>query len=238
MKPPPRTALRDYLIQVSLIILSVLLALGIDRCRAASQDKALAAEYQTRIRTELDKEEHSNTLNLVDATNDLSDLNYVLTQAPTLGPATADSTYDHLIRRLALVLVRGVFRTFTPTVYERISANGEARLVPDIELRARLDAYAAFRHDYIQADLNRHDALVLETIDRVGDYLDLNCVQNHARSAGPRPPGLRHCITDYPALRRRLARDVGKLTRHTQLRLFHLERGQATLAAARKRLDV
>ena len=211
-------AFGSYLTQVSLLLISVLLALAVDRCNQNRKDADRWQEYRTLIAQELERELRSTRMNLTDNANDVAGLEAALAMLP----AENDEQRLRVANEIGLLVARGVFRTFPPLTYELMVANNDSHLIEDIELRQRLSAYASFRQDYIQADLARYDALTLELIDRVSPYLDLLCLR---RSGGEDPS----CIIDTARMNAALRSDITKLYRHGTLRAFHLEKGATIL---------
>ena len=217
-KPRLPRAFGSYLTQVSLLLISVLLALAVDRCNQSRKDAARWVEYRTLIVEELKQELHSTRMNIADNANDISGLEVAMTAVPVEDAAAQLAAAG----QVGLVIGRGVFRTFPPLTYALLVSNGDSHLVEDLDLRQQLAAYASFRKDYIQHDLVRHDELTLELVDRVGQYVDLWCL----RRTGAADPA---CITDAERLSRKLPQDIVKIYRHSGLRGFHLEKGELLL---------
>ena len=221
-----RAAFGSYFTQVSLLIVSVLLALAVDRCQQSRKDAARWVEYRTLIVEELERELNSTQMNIADNANDIAGLEAAMAAVP------AEETAAQLAvaGQVGLVIGRGVFRTFPPLTYALMVSNGDSHLLEDLDLRQRLAAYASFREDYIQHDLVRHDELTLELIDRVGAYLDLLCLR---RTSASDPS----CITDPARMRRELPQDVAKVYRHSILRGFHLQKGEGLLEELLERFE-
>jgi len=209
----------NYLTQVSLIILSILVAVGVDRCNQRNRDEDRLQEYILAIHQEIADEKVTTANNLGDAHNDIDDLEFAVENLS----ATDEALLTQAIQRLVRTVGRGVFRAFPPSAYEQLIAAGDVNLIREIDLRDRLAATAAFRKDYIQEDLANYDGMVLELVDRLSRYLDMGClIRNRARE----PIG---CIRKADNLREDAPSDISKIYRMAQLRAFHLELYQKSL---------
>lgn len=205
--------LRDYLVQVSLIILSLLIAFGVDRCnQGVKEDRKLEA-YLSAIYQELQDEQASTAMNLADCEGDIEDL--------TSGMSTITSSDEfersQAIGNIGKVFTRGVFRSFSPTSFELMTSAGDGLLIKDLDLRRSLASVIAFRNNYVKADLLRHDELTLQAIGEVAEYIDLGCVR------ATEPANFNGCVTDPPRMVKESQADLAKITRHAELRAFHLE---------------
>ncbi|MEO0733131.1 MAG: hypothetical protein AAFZ52_09870 [Bacteroidota bacterium] len=210
---------KDYLTQVSLILLSLLIAVSVDRCNQRQRDADRLEDFVQLIHQELADELHTTELNIYDAERDIEDLGRVLKNIS----AAHDDSLALTVMLTARVIGKGVYRPFPPLAYEQMIAAGDAGLIKDISLRDRLAAAAALRDDYVQSDLRQYDGMVLEVIDRFYDYVDLGCV---LETRGREP--LR-CIKDRALLRERGAADLGKITQMARIRTFHLQRYRSVL---------
>jgi len=164
--------LRDYFVQVSLIILSLLVAVGVDRCNTARKNEQKLQAYLEAIHHDLAYESEKTVQNLFDANKDITALENGLTQF-------AHNNNDSLqagIMNVGQVLLRGVFRTFSPTTFDVMSKTGDLLLIKDLELRERLASVFAFRTNVIKRDLELHDAMTIEVAESMGAYFDLNCL--------------------------------------------------------------
>ncbi len=204
---------KDYLLQVSLIIVSLFIAFGVERCNQRVKDNRKLSTYLDAIHEELTDELESSRMNLRDCENDIEDL--------YIGAATFsmsdEAKLPEGIGRTGQVFVRGVFRSFSPTSYELMADAGDALLIKELSLRQRLASIVAFRNDYIKNDLQKHDDLTLHTLEKVSTYIDINCVRN------VEPIEYATCVTDRERLRQQGAADLSALLRHAELRAFHLE---------------
>lgn len=218
---------RDYLIQVSLIILSLLAAVGVDRCNQNLKDQKRLGEYLETMAAELEYEQEANMNNFGDCKKDINGL----AKALALLPSQDDAEVVEGIQHVAGVLVRGVFRSFEPLTYERMQTAGDLFLLEDLELRESLSSYASFRNDYLKQDLMTYDKMILEAIDRLSVYLDLSCL----RSEDLESPT--DCIKDRTALGEKAAADLTKLYRLSTIRGFHLQLSSRTLGPSLERVN-
>lgn len=207
------TSLRDYLVQVSLIILSLLIAFGVDRCnQGVKEDRKLEA-YLSAIYQELQDEQASTAMNLADCEADIEDLT-----EGAVSLASADKFQQaQAIGRIGRVFTRGVFRSFSPTSFDLMTSSGDGLLIEDLALRRSLASVIAFRNNYVKADLIRHDELTLQAIGEVAEYIDLGCVR------ATEPANFTSCVTNPQKMASESRSDLAKLTRHSELRAFHLE---------------
>lgn len=205
---------KDYLLQVSLILLSLFIAFGVDRCNQSVKDDKKLAAYLEAVDEELRYELKVTELNLGDSENDIDDLIFANEVFGTMESARLPEA----VGRAGSVVARGVFRTFAPMSFELMNSSGDGLLLEDLELRQRLSAVSAFRKDYIKADLMRHDELTLKALADVSGYLDIYCVR------GKKPEEFNLCITSLEGLRENGLKDLIALRRHSELRAFHLDR--------------
>ncbi|MEM6770204.1 MAG: hypothetical protein AAF597_06460 [Bacteroidota bacterium] len=224
-----RTGWGDYLIQVSLIILSILVALGVDRCSQNSRNNKRLDAYLKMMEQEFEDEMYFTSNNIDDAQKDIDNLQFGMQAFPQ----GIDSLTTKALMRGIATFNRGVFRGFPPMTYERMEAVNDAFLIKDLSLREQLSSTAAFRTDYVQADLANYDAMILEAIDRFSRYVDVGCLIRNIRSGTGVPLD---CVTDADALRRYGAADFSKLLYLAQIRKFHLERYQQSIENSKEAL--
>jgi hypothetical protein len=205
--------LRDYLLQVTLIILSILIATSVDRCNQAQKNARDLQEYLLAVRADLIADIESNNLNLIDCKKDVAGISRGLALLRHNHP---DSLDQAIIGEIVPVLNRGVFRSFPPTTFELMQATGDVRLIPDLELRDLIATAFAFQEDYVKADLQAYDAQVLATIEQLGRFIDLTCVLQPKRATA--------CIEDQPAFLSDPHNELVLLLRVADNRAFHLER--------------
>lgn len=205
---------KDYLVQVSLILVSLFIAFGVDRCNQSVRNANRLEAYLEAIGEELQMELKASKANLADCENDIDDM-----AAATATFATMNSAkLPEAVGRTGQVIARGVFRTFSPMSFQLMNNSGDGLLLEDIELRQQLAAVSAFRADYIKADLMRHDELTLTALADVSNYLDIYCLRDK------KPEDHGRCITSLIGLRENGVSDLIALRRHSELRAFHLER--------------
>ncbi len=205
--------------QVSLIILSLLVAVGVDRCNQGVKNDRKLDTYLTSINEEFEYELETCRNNLYDCQKDIEGLSKGALLLSKLGQ-TQQSTG---IAELAQVLIRGVFRSFSPTSFELMVSAGDAFLIDDLELRSDLASIVAFRNDYVKRDLWRHDELTLSVIAEVAEYIDLECLRTTPPEAFPT------CITNPEKMQREIAADLAEIAHHSQTRHFHLGRYETRL---------
>ncbi len=204
---------KDYLIQVSLIIVSLFIAFGVERCNQRVKDNRKLDTYLGAIHDELVSELRSSQMNLTDCENDINDLY----RGVAVFSGREEEGLPEGIGSAGQVFVRGVFRSFSPMSYELMSETGDALLIRDLSLRRNLASLVAFRYDYIKQDLAKHDELTLQTLAGVSDYIDFTCVRSSE------PADFANCIIDQDKLWRHGAADLTAILRHSELRAFHLE---------------
>lgn len=226
-----RTAWRDYLIQVSLIIFSILIALGVDRCSQNMRNTKRLDAYLNMMEQELKDEVFATINNIEDVQKDIDNLHFGMSAFPQ----GVDSLTTQALFRGIATFNRGVFRGFPPMTYERMESVNDAFLIKDLSLREQLSSTAAFRTDYVQTDLQNYDAMILEAIDRYSRFVDIGCLIRIIRNRTGEP--IIDCVTDATALQRYGAADFSKLLYMAQLRKFHLESYQESLRKAQAALD-
>lgn len=201
----------DYLLQVSLIIISLLIATGVNRCNEEKGDRAKLAEYLDDIEQDITQELEVLSRNLVDAENDYADLERSIA---TIKNSEMDSLQVSLMLCLR-VLGRGVFRTFEPTTFDLMTSSGDVLLIDDMDYRRQMANFVDFRISYLKGDLQRHDDLILETARKLSEFLDLACATNTR--------GGINCLLDEQGYRKDVSNTLVILLRATELRIFHLE---------------
>ncbi|PHI20459.1 hypothetical protein CEQ90_08345 [Lewinellaceae bacterium SD302] len=218
----------DYLLQVSLIILSLLIATGLNRCNEGRKDGEKLDNYLVAIEKDLEKELSSVNSNLRDAQNDYRDLR----RAISAGRHPDTDSLQLSIARVLQVVVRGVYRGFSPTTYELMQGTGDVLLIEDLNYRNQLAAISDFRRSYLRDDLKDHDRRVLLLGEKLGEFVNLPCALENR--------GNLSCVTDPEGYRLKMGNHLMILYRAVELRLFHLDIAQELtgdgLEATRKRL--
>ena len=214
----------DYLLQVSLIIVGLVIATSVDRCNTGRKDRQRLTDYYQAIYKDLEEEQLSTENNLGDAIRDVANLETAIRR---FGYAQVDSAAAGL-QALNSVLRKGVFRSFSPTTYEVMLNTGDISLIADIELRSELAGVFAFRNNVVRRDLEDYDELVLHTIQSLSAYLHPECVESLREEP--------ECIRDAAGLADHGVDDLIVLSLFARNRLFHLQIAEENLAEARKRV--
>ena len=214
----------DYLLQVSLIIVGLVIATSVDRCNTTRKDRHRMADYYGAIYKDLEEEQLATANNLGDAVRDVAQLDSAIRR---FGYAQPDSAVAGL-GALNTVLRKGVFRTFSPTTFEVMQNTGDISLIKDIGLRSELAGVFAFRNNIVRRDLIDYDALVLRTIQSLQEYVDPECIA--AFTASP------ECIRDLKGLSDRGVDDLIVLELAARTRLFHLQMAEDGLDAVTDRV--
>jgi len=212
LKISPKS-LRDYFLQVSLIILSLFIATRVDRCNLANKNEEKLQAYLTAIELDLQDELELNENNLFDCEQDIKGLEHGI----KLLRHNQDDSIRLAIQEIFTVFTRGVFRSFSPTTYEIMSNSGDILLIKDLELRGNLAAVFAFRTDYLKTDLLAYDKLAKKTAEKLGHFLDLACL------AGQQADPIA-CVTKREQLIKDPHNELTLLVREAELRAFHLEK--------------
>lgn len=202
---------RDYFVQVSLILLSLLIATSIDRWREQQKDDNKKGDYLTAILHDLREEHAKNETNLFDCKNDIRGL----TNGLRLLQSSSEDSLEVAILNLVQVYGRGVFRTFSPTTFDVMTQTGDLTLIRDLELRDDLARAFSFRNKVIQKDLEKYDLAVVESLTQLGRYINLSCVL----SASER----RRCIMDVNAFLESPHNEITMLLLEARNRALHLE---------------
>ena len=220
-----RTKFQDYLLQVSLIVLGLAIATSVDRCNTARRNEAKLLDYYRAIRADIRADAYSNTLNIADARNDVTDLDAALRLLPQPGP---DSLTTGL-RRLRRVLLKGVFRTFSPSTFDLMAANGDQALIRDLRVRNQLSDAFAFRNDILADDLRLYNQEVRRTLNALSAHLELRCFLT-----GPQDPS---CLDEPTPLRPTDLDPVLELQLTAHSRLYHLDIGNELMTETGRLVD-
>ncbi len=201
----------DYLLQVSLIILSLLIATGVNRCNEGRKDNRKLNNYLLAIEQDLEKELSSVNNNLADAENDYTDLGRAITAGRHPDADSLQLSFD----RALTVIARGVYRGFSPMTYELMQQSGDVLLIEDLDYRNQLAAISDFRRNYLREDLKDHDRRVLLLAEQMGKFVDLPCALESR--------GNLSCVTNPEGYRTKMGNHLMVLYRAVQLRVFHLD---------------
>lgn len=215
---------RKYVTQVSLILVSLLIATRAEKCREAAKDREKLREYLTAVRADVADELETCAMNLGDCERDIACL------ATALGAwshTSADSVYAGLAA-FAEVYQRGVFRSFPPTTFDMMLQSGDANLLKDLALRGQLAAAFAFRNNVLRKDLEGYDQATTDCAERLGEHFDLTRLFSG---------DLEGAILDKKVFSKSPHNEVFLLLRVAQLRGFHLANAVENFEEVQKSLD-
>lgn len=201
-----------YLIELSLIILSILVAIQADRYQQSRQNIKKLDAYMQSVYQDLLDEQETNKMNLVDCGRDMNSIKQCL----RLSRYNQDDSLDLALRYIGAVLTRGVFRTFPPTTFDIMLATGDVSLIRDLEFRKDLASNFSFRDRYIKRDLEGWDEETKQIGYYLSKYIDLACLSTSKKPI--------ECLTDRSGFVRDVHNDLLIYLRVAQLRAFHLER--------------
>ena len=206
-----REKAQDYFIQVSLIILSLFVAVGVDRCNTANRQEKVLQEYYEAIAQDLVKELSLNEENLYDCQQDMAGIK----KAQQSFRYNQSDSLQNGLRAIAGVAIRGVFRTFSPTTFDVMSSTGDVLLIKDLELRDDLYAIFSFRNNIIQQDLIGFNKQLDQTLEKLGPFIDYACLTQSQT--------LVECILDREGLVQDPHNELMTLQLKTGRRAYHLE---------------
>ncbi len=215
---------RKYITQITLILISLMLATRADRCREASKEQVKLREYLTAIQSDIQEEIKTDNMNLKDCERDKKCLLEFLVK----------SSHDHrdslceAYSNFAEVYQRGVFRAFPPSTFELMAQSGDANLLKDLHLRNSLASVFAFRQNVIRKDLEDFDRQTQLCAEKLGQYFDLSLM-----FAGENENFLR----DKDGFLKDPHNEVFLLLRNASLRNFHLENAIEELKEVQNELD-
>jgi hypothetical protein len=215
---------RKYVTQLTLILISLLLATRADRCREAGKEQAKLREYLIAIQADIEDEIKTDKMNLVDTKRDEKCLIQFFSKCYY---DNNDSLYE-AYSNFAEVYQRGVFRAFPPTTFDLMAQSGDANLLKDLPLRNSLASVFAFRQNVIQKDLENFDEQTQVCAEKLGRFFDLSLM-----FAGVKE----QFLYDKKAFLKDPHNEVLLLYRSTGLRAFHLETAIEDLKETQKELD-
>lgn len=208
---PDKKAAVSYVIEVSLIILSILIAVQADRYNQSRKDQAKLNDYLQSTYQDLLDEQFFNKNNYQDCLNDMKDLKECL----RLCRYDQNDSLQKAIYHLKVVLSRGVFRAFPPTTFDIMTSNGDISLIEDLSFRKRLAAVFSFREAYVQKDLQDFDIQTKEVAKSMGKYLDLECLT--------KSDILYPCLIDRKGFVEDVHNELVIYFRQADIRAFHLK---------------
>ncbi|MEM7572578.1 MAG: hypothetical protein AAF433_06745 [Bacteroidota bacterium] len=205
--------LREYIIQVSLIILSILIATGISHCEQDRQEDKRLQEYWQAIQAEVEEEIRVLENNVFDAQKDVKNLKRGITLAQYAHP---DSTLLSL-QEFARTNLRGVFRTFPPSTYETMVSTGDVHLIKDLEFRNTLGSAFNYLQEVVKPDLINWDAATQKSFEQLSPYLNVS--QLLAYNITPA------VLANWQGFQEASAEVYAVLLRQANIRAFHLSAG-------------
>ncbi len=203
-------ALWSYIGEVSLIILSILIAIQADRYSQSMKNQAQLEEYLQLTYQDLLDEQFLNQNNLNDCQSDISDIQTCL----RLCRYNQDDSLNQALSHLQRVFSRGVFRAFPPTTFDIMASNGDISLIQDLSFRKNLASVFSFRDAYVKQDLLDFDAQTKTLAYELGQYIDLECL-SYSES-------LHTCLIDRPGFVEGVHNELVIFLRQAELRQFHL----------------
>lgn len=212
----------EYLAEIALIIVSILLAQRFDRWREQAKDRDKLGEYLRAIDEDLTDEIKTDEMNLRDAGRDDEGILDALSWH-SRGMSSGDSS----VMAFAGVAFRGVFRAFPPTAFDMMAESGDINLLKNLKLRAELANVFAFRKNVVQADLAAYDAETSRTVEKIGRFLNL--APFYAENATK-------LWIDKKAYFASERNELVMLLRNIQLRQFHLKTAIEDLKTAQSHL--
>lgn len=215
---------KKYVTQVSLILVSLLIATRAEKCREAGKDREKLREYLTAVQAELQEEIKTDKMNLKDCDRDIFCLLQFFKKSAYPASDSLFSAYSFF----AEVYQRGVFRAFPPNTFDVMVQSGDVNLIKDLRLRNSLASISAFRQNVIRKDLEDFDRQTQVCAEKLGRYFDLSLM-----FAGENT----RYLYDKNGFMADPHNEVFLLLRNAQLRGFHLSNGIEDLTETQKMLD-
>lgn len=215
---------KKYVTQISLILISLLLATRAEQCRESGKNQDKLREYLIAVKSDIQNELKTDRMNLNDCNRDIQCLIEFLSKSSY---AQNDSLYA-AYSNFAEVYQRGVFRAFPPTTFDLMVQSGDADLLKDLQLRNSLASVFAFRQNVIRKDLEDFDRSTQVCAEKLGAYFDLSLM-----FAGEKEK----FMLDKEAFLRSPHNEVLIFLRNTNLRAFHLEEAIESLEEVQTALD-
>jgi len=207
----PKTGIGTYIVEVSLVILSILIAFQADRYNQNLKNNKKLNDYIQATYKELLEEQETNKVNLIDCNKDIQNIQNSLR---LLKAENKDSTILTL-ELVAEVFSRGVFRSFPPTTFDIMVSTGDVTLIKDLEFRRALSSLFSFRENYIKGDLQEYDAELKVLLQQLSKYLNLSCIYE--------PDQLPfECIKKLEGLESEISNHLFIFLDFAQSRAFHL----------------
>lgn len=200
-----------YIVEVSLIIISILVAIQADRYQQNQRNQEKLESYLEAVYQDLVDEQVRNRNNLGDCQQDIRNI----TQSLRLSQINQADSLNLALRNFGYVVTRGVFRAFPPTTFDIMLQTGDIALIKDLEFRSRLASTFSFRDVYVKMDLLDFDVQTRETSKALGQYGNLSCMFSNA--------DIQSCLTDRPGFIAHFHNNLFTILRTAQVRAFHLQ---------------
>ncbi|MCC7245345.1 MAG: hypothetical protein IT269_06675 [Saprospiraceae bacterium] len=215
---------KKYVTQISLILISLLLATRAEKCRDEHKEDRKLREFLVEIQADIEDELQQNKMNLKDCDRDIKCMINFLQYYNHPSPDSLKSAMESI----AEVYQRGVFRAFPPNTFEIMVETGDVRLIRDLKLRAELASIFAFRRNVVQPDLASFDLQTQACFEKMGYFFNLTQLMNEYNES---------FFTDKTAFTKGPHNEVFLLLRNAQLRAFHLDVAIEELEKAQKSLN-
>lgn len=200
-----------YIVEVSLIIVSILVAIQADRYQQNKRNELKLENYIASMYQDLLEDQERNRNNLGDCQQDIRNI----TQSLRLSQINQADSLNLALRNFGVVVTRGVFRAFPPTTFDIMLQTGDIALIKDLDFRSRLASTFSFRDDYVKKDLLDFDTQTRETSKALGQYGNLSCMFSNSN--------LQTCLTDREGFVAHFHNDLFICLRMAQVRAFHLQ---------------
>lgn len=200
-----------YIVEVSLIIVSILVAIQADRYQQNRRNQIKLESYIHSMYQDLLYDQDRNRNNLEDCQNDIKNI----TRSLRLSQINQDDSLSVALRNLGVVFTRGVFRAFPPTTFDIMLQSGDVALIRDLDLRNKLASTFSFREDYIKKDLLDFDIQTREMSKTLAQYGNLPCMFSRS--------DLHACLQEREGFTENFHNDLFIFLRTAQVRAFHLQ---------------
>ena len=216
---------KKYVTQVSLILISLLLATRAEKCRDAGKEREKLREYLSAVHADLQEEIETDGMNLHDCGQDIKCLVQFLVKSEKSHPDSLRLAFANF----ASVYQRGVFRAFPPSTFDLMAQSGDASLLKDLHLRNSLASVFAFRQNVVRKDLEDFDRQTQVCAEKLGRFFDLSVMLSD--SSGD-------FMLDREGFLQDPHNEIFLLLRNANLRGFHLENALEELKESQAELDV
>lgn len=199
-----------YIVEVSLIIVSILVAIQADRYQQNKKNQEKLTSYLEAVYQDLVDEQVRNQNNLDDCEQDIKNI----TRSLRLSQVNQDDSLNVALRNFGIVVTRGVFRAFPPMTFDIMLQTGDIALIKDLDFRSRLASTFSFRDDYVKLDLLDFNIQTREASKALAQYGNLSCMYSHT--------DVQICLTDREGFITHFHNELFSLLRTAQVRAFHL----------------